>query len=134
MEGREEAGKTLRWEVGGCVGVEKPLEHRDASLSQHLPDHVVGRAMHLMAPSNVPGRKPNPCPISCKNRSPSTSLSSATSAQSVLLKETASGGHTKHARRDVHPYPDMSLFIQDLPAQSTPTAYIEDESGWHGKG
>lgn len=37
----------------------------------------------LMAPSKVPGLNPNPCPISCRNKSPSTSRSSATSVQSA---------------------------------------------------
>ena len=34
---------------------------------------------YLIAPSKLPGRKPKPCPISCRKRSPSTSRSSATS-------------------------------------------------------
>ena len=36
--------------------------------------------VYLIAPSKLPGRKPNPCPMSCRNKSPSTSLSKATSS------------------------------------------------------
>lgn len=39
---------------------------------------------YLIAPSNVPGRNPNPCPISCKNKSPSISRSRATSTHSAI--------------------------------------------------
>ena len=59
----------------------------------------------LMAPSNVPGRKPKPCPISCKNKSPSTSRSSATSDTSALPLEpccTYQAYWAQHPRRPIH--------------------------------
>ncbi len=73
--------------MGGCVGVEKPLEDGYTTealavvflVEEGIEMCLAGLVCYLIAPSNVPGRKPNPCPISCRNRSPSTSLSSATS-------------------------------------------------------
>ena len=66
-----------------CFGVEEPLDDRDAGSGFGKVSVSVssrrGEEVYLMAPSKLPGLKPNPCPISCKNRSPSTSRSSATS-------------------------------------------------------
>ena len=66
----------------GCFGVEEPLDDRDAGAGcGEVSVSVSSRRGegYLIAPSKLPGLKPNPCPISCKNRSPSTSRSSATS-------------------------------------------------------
>ena len=49
----------------------------------------------LTAPSNAPGRKGRPSPMSCSSRSPSTSFSSATSS---MLGEMSHPTHTCPAR------------------------------------
>lgn len=73
--------------MGSRVGVQEPLQDGDSGGSVSILYECAGwqRAVgtantYEMAPSNEPGRKPNPWPISCKNRSPSTSRSNATSA------------------------------------------------------
>jgi hypothetical protein len=84
-----------------------------------------------MAPSKLPGLNPSPCPISCKNRSPSTSLSNATSTLKLaaLYIKTCAESRTQHTRRNVHPSPDVTLLVQDLTRKSGTTPYIE-EKGW----
>jgi hypothetical protein len=133
-------------------------EHRQDTGSW-VKNVMNGRAdsTHLMAPSKVPGRKPKPCPISWRNKSPSTSLSRATSVRyisassygkkpqhtsplgncgqtAVIVALTSALSHrrsrfslTQHTRRDIHPHPNMSLLLEHLPAQTAPTPNIKHE-------
>lgn len=97
-----------------------------------------GAQTHLMQPSNVPGLKGMPSPISARSRSPSTSLSTATSVQGAQRRaqRTAAalpagrgcgGTLTQHGAADVHPDPAVPLLGDVLPAQSGAAAA-------HGRG
>jgi hypothetical protein len=91
-------------------------------------------ATDLIAPSKLPGLKPKPCPMSCRNRSPSTSRSSATSRQAVSIRDAPArarreGAHTEHRRRDINAGPEVALAIEDLAREARAAADVEQERG-----
>lgn len=100
MKGRKEATKTV-WR-GRCwmrrLSIQKPLYDRDAKTVDWVQETSILSTQtqaYLIAPSKLPGRKPNPCPISCKNKSPSTSRSNATSGSFPSIQHSAAKGRKR---------------------------------------
>ena len=67
----------------GCCYANADIEQVKSIAPTALQSHCT--AEMLIAPSKVPGRNGSPCPRSCKHRSPSTSLSLATSSIDSLI-------------------------------------------------